>query len=398
MIGETVFFIIVQFALWGSVTTKATGGEHRDPKINTGISDVSLAYRNKVFKVSKTSGATGSANSYYERCLITAAHVAQGTEPGNFIFNNPPGLHEHQMVVRTTAWSVAGDKDIGFIWVTGLTGILRISEWDWTPSDYATTPLAPTKVVHLVGFGEDGAGGAGKRRWGISEMYGSQAFPHPDGQTGSYFVRKKSPFNYIGCQGDSGGPMLHNGKIYGVFSMGSAAPCNQITQNIYTSTSHSAVVNHKLPYLYSRACYKTLVTNAFNPNLDACSDCGEVVGSMSGIGHRDPIYDSGDDDWDENVNCDPDDPNEGDCEENIVQMDNETMTLTASPDNGCSFVRWDKRTGYCPCHGSLVSTCTLNFNNIGYYDEMTSVDGAECFAVFDCVKEDMSFEEGGEEE
>jgi hypothetical protein len=67
-----------------------------------------------------------------------------------------------------------------------------------------------------------------------------------------------------------------------------------------------------------------------------------------------------------------------------------TISLSATLEPGFSFVQWEgtiitgtDRTerNLCPCNGSTNPVCTLNYEDIGIYDQVNSIDEAQCSVV-----------------
>jgi uncharacterized membrane protein YgcG len=66
-----------------------------------------------------------------------------------------------------------------------------------------------------------------------------------------------------------------------------------------------------------------------------------------------------------------------------------SISLSATLEPGYEFVQWEgpdmegaakdgTKRNLCPCNGSTNPVCTLTYDNIGYYDEFSSIDEATC--------------------
>lgn len=222
--------------------------------------------------------------------------------------------------------------------------------------------------------------GMGHKRKGVAHARNLVSGPSqtPAKTGGFYTVVPTASGGKLACPGDSGGPLFKTGDTtttYGVASGASPTSCNAATFVYYTVIDDNRILPNGdstkkwIDTNVALVCAARL--NSFiNP-----TNGGAVTGTLVGatFTSEDNTIIDGD------IACGV--GTDDDCTEMV--HDGESITLTATPDTGYHFVRWQDKINECPCDGSTDPECLVEFDDMGTYTEEVSIDVSDCEAVFE---------------
>lgn len=155
--------------------------------------------------------------------VLTAAHCLEDDVIDAGFYLLPDGrteeFHQGTFSVRHQEYSpgVAAFADIGLV-------LLEKPVTNVTPMPWATATPRPRTRAAIVGFGDDGAGGAGQKQVGeVRVKRCPKAFRKAGIQKGQLLTSicwKPKRRTSDTCKGDSGGPLIVDGAVAGLTSGG----------------------------------------------------------------------------------------------------------------------------------------------------------------------------------
>jgi hypothetical protein len=357
----------------------------------------------------------------YPRCMITAKHVMEGgldvVVKGRDLRDITSSTYRQKIATwkGTEALPVYVSKkyrDIAVAWMENKSsdtfyGVNRITRDMYEPLALATpthednlglepntsgeTSEGGPKVVLVEGYGVSGTVD-GKE---VGQSVKRVGYPHATlfrlgvGTPGSYIktVARAGDGNRIGCAGDSGAALTLSGsnKVVGILSSGSEGNehCGDETVAFYSAFDHSNYTDDKTNWTRVNELVKTTCgVNAMGFKAPQSIGQGYVVGSLSSPQEWPPI--ENDLQFNDAIFMGDSTPNQ-DFREFIHE--GQDMVLNAIPSPGSYFMRWEQYGintpyGNCPCYGSSNPVCIMEYDQVGYYDEDTSLDVSTCLAKF----------------
>lgn len=335
-----------------------------------------------------------ATNIFAPRCLLTAGHVVQAVTAGEswaFQGENVKSGGKWQLWEKFVPRDGSvREQDLAVIWLQNSKAppeavTPRMQEpGDYSHIEYGGLFPASETGTSMMGYGKNMTGsGAGIKRKGYAKYTaynpGTNVNPPLDG--GWYHI-DKGPTGQFTCGGDSGGPLFRMGnfaKTYGVASAvgslnGPECGTGFLLGMIYTSidsakiqggTSNKEWVDQTTTDICTKKAlfipmdFHGSVTGTLQNYRYIYSDMPQMNGSIS------CALSGG-----------------SDCVENVHYQ--ESLSVTAVPYSGWQFSSWLNGGGSlkpCPCVGQGAN-CTIEYDDIGYYDEEISSDEAICIASF----------------
>jgi Trypsin/Divergent InlB B-repeat domain len=383
--------------------------------ISNGITTSDLAktvmFVHKYSSTGSDLGVGTAANIFASRCFLSAGHVGENAHPDNsWVYSGQTyspffgGKRQKLETIRVLSASEVY-QDVAVFWAQNSTtpnddqGRPRLQEpADYTKVDYGGNLPGTTTGVTIFGYGNNTPqGGSGTRRRGIAKYLnykkGTEVIPALDG---ARYILGVGPTGQLGCSGDSGGPLFAMGdysKTYGVLSMGG----NLLGQDCSGSAT-GALGNFYTAIDSAKRNVAGAQSNKEWVDKQTTDICGKKMsfffGAPSGYltgtledyryVYSDNLSINGAIDCDPTVDAE-DPPGTGmDCDEMVHE--GETLEFTATPDSGWHFAEWmdaDPETNTnCPCVGQ-GATCTVEYEDMGYYDDDESIDDSLCMVVFE---------------
>ena len=380
-----------------------------------GSLDSANMYKDSVFLLGHEDAkgiGTGFAAFRRKRCLVTAAHmvkfnptmvavsVDQSATPYNYNIRQVVARQQSRWNTDQDLFTQPRSTDIGILWLTNFqnppTGPKKFID-TYVPFSISREPLAglPTNLT-VVGYGPDpvyqNTDSKNRRTyWDLRfdaylnpfvEYGSSWNLDSSDVPKGSLYVSNDYATAWT-TYGDSGGPAFVGNTVYG------------IVQGVHAYTILKKPVEYDYYYTgveqYADGGTKKNNNEWLRKYADfVCTKSVSVyprtgVAGINGSTIRTYYYPEIEANG--KINFVPSSSNSDGFEFIHEGM---TISLSATLEQGFSFVQWEgpiilgtdgTNKNLCPCNGSKNPVCTLSYDNIGIYDEVNSIDEAQCSVV-----------------